>query len=307
MKRAAVIVGVNRYERDPSIRPLLYADADCTELHGFLKHKAGYDAVRLLRDPTKSEILDAVEKTANGLASGDLLVFFFAGHGIEYAGNHLLLCRPARLAWLKHYDEAIPVDHLRDMTAKKGLARVLILDCCRSDLMLTRGAGGNGFQGEAGLRDVVARETAPVDQEGSVTILCSCTDGKQALELPHREQGLFTAALLEVMQESLTEGKEFRLSDETQDALGHRMTAISKDVGQLWEQRPFMSRSGPMPVLFAGHPPKSTPLKQPLTELGSHFIDFDRVSNAKGGAVDDVERREQPQRGGQYEEHLHRF
>ncbi len=121
MKRAAVIVGVNRYNRDRSIPTLKYADADCTELHGFLKHKAGYNEVRLLRDPAKRDILDAVEETAEGLAAGDLLVFFFAGHGIEYAGNHLLLCGPARLAWLKHYDEAIPVDHLRDMTAKKGL------------------------------------------------------------------------------------------------------------------------------------------------------------------------------------------
>ncbi len=123
-----------------------------------------------------------------------------------------------------------------------------------------------------------------------MTILCSCTEGKQALESPQLKQGLFTAALLEVMQESLAAGKEFRLSDETQDALAHRMTDIAKHVGLPWEQDPWIQRSDPMPVLLAGHQPQSThlaPRKGQLREtIDLDIVECNRAAN-RGEVSDD--------------------
>ena len=252
MRRVALIVGVSRYDRDPSIRQLQFVDADCTELHGLLKHQCGYHQVQLLRDPTKREVLDSVEELGAALGAGDLFLFYFAGHGVEFDSKHLLLCRPAKLAWLKHFDEVIPIDHLRDITARPGVERVFILDSCRSDLTFTRDAVGTGLRGEQSLRDVVAGRPAAPSPEGSLTILCSCSEGRQALELPGRKQGLFTAALLDVMQNAIGRGQEVRLTDEFQDVLAKRMTDLAHEHGHPWEQRPWVQRCGAAPVLLPG-------------------------------------------------------
>ncbi len=268
-RRAAIIVGVNRYDQDSGIRPLEYAVDDCTQLHGFLQYRAGYDTTRLLLEPNKAQVLEAFEQVTATLGPGDLLVFFFAGHGVEFNGKHLLLCRPARLSRLRHFDEVIPVEQVRDETAKPGLHRLIILDSCRSDLLHTRGApGGEGLKGEKHLRDIVARMSQEREVDaGSVAVLCSCPENAQALELPAVRQGLFTAAFLEEMQEAVQCGGELKLSDTFIESLSQRMARLAREHGQNdWKQRPWVQWSGVMPAMIAGTavPERPTPAPSKL-------------------------------------------
>lgn len=50
MKRAALVLGVNRYQ-DEAIRNLEFAVHDGTELYGFLKHRVRYERVEHLLGP----------------------------------------------------------------------------------------------------------------------------------------------------------------------------------------------------------------------------------------------------------------
>ena len=253
--RSALIVGANQYD-DPEIRDLTFAENDCVELWAFLKYAAGFDDVqRLLGGGAASDrVLVTASEMTRKLRPGDLFLFYFAGHGVEHESRHLLLSPKARSAWLRHMQQTVPVDLLREETDTPGLNRVFILDACRSDLLRTRSATSVGLRGEQALRDVVTRaqthrgagDAAP----GSLAILCSCTEGQQAGEIAGKRHGLFTASLLDVFRVALEAGEELRLSDRLESDLTDRMNRLAREHGLSVGQRPWIQRSGPAPVLL---------------------------------------------------------
>ena len=195
MKQTALLVGVNRYE-DDAIVNLAYAEQDARELYAFLKRTALYDEVRHLpaSEADEDRILNAAARLIEPLEPGDLFLFFFAGHGVQFRGRHLLLCPQVRFHRLEFGHHTVPVDLPKQETARSGVSRVFVLDACRGNLLATREGPAQGFRGAAGLRDIVC---APAPKEGPLSILCSCDEGRQAQELPRLEQGLFSRALLE--------------------------------------------------------------------------------------------------------------
>jgi len=154
IKRTALCVN---WYRDPGINGLQFAEADATELYAFFKRSAGYDEVRHLMAPEADQVLDCAREMAAGLEAGDLFVFFFAGHGYEFQGRHLLLSRKARVSRLHFFHQTVPVDLLKEETQQAGVDRVFVLDACRTDLLKDRG-GASGLRGAQGLRDLL---TAP--------------------------------------------------------------------------------------------------------------------------------------------------
>jgi len=177
MKRVALFVGVNRY-KDPSVQPLKFAERDATELYGFFKHRTGYDYVDYLLSPDSESILGRVEHITSNLGPGDLFLFFFAGHGVEFNGKHLLLTPGALLRRLKHSQQVVPVDLLKDETRRSGVSRVLVFDACRLDPLRTRGlGGGDGIKGTRALRDIVLSGEDD-GQAGPMAILCACDESQ---------------------------------------------------------------------------------------------------------------------------------
>ena len=249
MKRAILCVGVNRYV-EPGINDLDYAEADATEVYGFFQHRARYDAALHLAAPDPGEVLDSAREMVAKLAPGDLFVFFFSGHGYEFLGRHLLLCPKARLNRLQFFQETVPVDLLKEETQKAGVDRVFVLDACRKDLRKDKG-GPSGFRGAQGLRDIVA---APVDvlAGGAFTLLCACDEGEQAREMPELKRGLFTCALLEEMKVADHAQTELRLDDKWEQQLHARMGQLAALHGMPSNQRPWIKRSGGVPVLLRG-------------------------------------------------------
>ena len=267
MKRAALIIGIDKYE-DPAIRPLLYAERDATELHGFFKYRAGYDDVRLLQRAGEDEILNCAAEITRALAPGDLFVFFFAGHGITHTGRHLLLGPRARLRRLEFFQGAVPVDLLKNETAQAGVQRVFILDACRNDLEQGRDAAGPGLQGEQLLRDVVCGKTAA--SFAPLALVCSCAEGRKALEAPQLGQGLFSRALLEEMQAALEIKAELTCGEAFQQRLRERMGRLSEQCGLASDQHPWVQLSDEAPVLIpGGREPAgedAPPLKSPAAD-----------------------------------------
>lgn len=273
MKQAALLVGINRYD-DDAIVDLAYAEQDAREFYAFLKRTALYDEVRHLpaSEADEDRILNAAARLTDLLEPGDLFLFFFAGHGVQYRGRHLLLCPEVRFHRLEFGHHTVPVDLLKRETARPGVSRVFVLDACRGNLLATREGPAQGFRGAPGLRDIVCH---PAPQEGPLSILCSCDEGRQAQELPRLEQGLFSRALLEEFEGAARAGAELKLDDRLEHALRERMSRLARDHDlPLLDQRPWIQRSGEAPALLHGRrrepsapdlsPPARTPGLPPV-------------------------------------------
>ena len=126
-KAWALLVGVNQYENQPHIPSLHVCVDDVTAVHGALAGK--YAAARLLTDdtperlPTRANILAELSNVAQAASEGDLLLFYFSGHGIAEAGESYLLPRDARLAALTYTSVAIS-DVRKIINASSARAKV---------------------------------------------------------------------------------------------------------------------------------------------------------------------------------------
>ncbi len=222
------------------------------ELHGFFKHKAGFDAVEALvggQIRYAQKVVEVAASMVRNLGPGDLFLFCFCGHGVERGGRHLLLGPKSSLSDLTYYTETIVVDQLRDKTPRPGLARAFILDCCRRDVEQHRGDEGAGFRGSGAMRDVVARTPG---HAGPLTVLCSCDEGTVAQEVADLQHGLFTYALLKELEAAGERGEKLALNDLLEASLRGRMQdlAVRHNLPRR-EQRPWIKRSGDAPVLLA--------------------------------------------------------
>ena len=132
MKRVGLFIGVNKYSH--GISKLEFAKNDADKLSDCFKGK-GYEVERLLNEEvTYDGILKKIDEIKGGLKSGDLFVLYFAGHGVEIAGRHCLLCADAddQMDTLKG---KMPLQDLIRYSAKSGIHRLFILDSCRRELL----------------------------------------------------------------------------------------------------------------------------------------------------------------------------
>jgi hypothetical protein len=81
-KNHALLIGVNQYESS-KINPLSEPVKDATALRNILVNDYTFDSsnVKQLRNPTRDEILDELDRLAERLTKDDNLLIFYAGHG----------------------------------------------------------------------------------------------------------------------------------------------------------------------------------------------------------------------------------
>lgn len=191
-KAWAVLVGVNHYENQPHI-PLLHVCVDdVTAVHAALCGE--YTAARLLTDdtperlPTRANILGELSSVAQAAGEGDLLLFYFSGHGIADEGEGYLLPRDARLAALRH--TAVAMKDVREIIeASPARAKVIVLDACHSGAAI-------GKAGPAMTPEFIQRVFT--EAEG-MAVLASCKQGQQSWEWPEAGCSVFTHFLLEAL------------------------------------------------------------------------------------------------------------
>ena len=239
MKRHALFVGVDNYA-DGHIPNLACAVNDATDLHGFFKFGAGYDKVELLPNPAeKKKILGKVRSLTADLGPGDFFLFFFAGHGFRVGENHVLVCSDDLYDDVKHEHDGLPLGQLKRRLSG-AFDSAILLDACQSDILATR--GGEGISE----RDLSAIHVAPAEKSGcgALTIVTSCDAGQAAAELSEKQHGLFTEALLELLEESKKACSRVDLSDAFRLSLGRRMGEIAARFRLPTEQRPRFSCTG---------------------------------------------------------------
>jgi WD40 repeat protein len=161
--------------------------------------------------PTKLAIRKQMELIAQQAGPDDILVFFFAGHGVLQAGqkNFYLLTQEASALEINgvENDVAISADELngwlRNIKANKQL---LILDACNSGQMV------NDLQNLVVKRDLPADQVRALENLKDKTgtfILSASASGQSAYETSQFGQGLLTYSLLSSIkyQSALRESK----------------------------------------------------------------------------------------------------
>lgn len=239
MIRRAILIGVDRYSEEAGIDPLNAAVKDTRRVHQFLHSVRDYAAFEmappfgLVSDPTKEEALDAIQAATEGLAKGDLLLVYLAGHGAtdSLTRQMLFLCQDAdghRLVRRQRTGNGTIASPPADIPGVISLADlettigngpfdcVLICDMCRAEIdqqWVPRSAHAETVE-TAEIEDlsdedmVEIEESArtfvparPTNVSGTFVRLFSCRDCQRAYENHKDGGGLYTFSLCMAMKE----------------------------------------------------------------------------------------------------------
>ncbi len=189
-RRVALVVGNDAYGEAPLRNAVndARAMADVLEELGF--------AVELVENGTEQELSAAVTQVAERLRPADVVLFYFAGHGVQVENENYLV----PVDFHGSSESAIRLGSLGVSDVQRELAgakvAMLVLDACRNNPFAgTRAAGG-------GLALMEARGTLIAFATGA---------GQTASDNPGGGQGLFTRELLAALQEpGLTVTEVFR-------------------------------------------------------------------------------------------------
>jgi hypothetical protein len=246
-KRFALVVGVDRYA-DTQISTLGGASNDARALAGALVEHAGFpaDQVVLLssdqpveRHPTRGNILRRLSNLATIVPKDGLMLFAFAGHGMERGGQAFLLPSDAQVSDDVTLLEqtAVNVLQIRDWVKRTGVKQVLmILDACRNDPAGRANADNpltetytRGFNFDQRNREV----------EAFVTLYATAI-GHRAYEFKEKRQGYFTWALVEGLRgRAANERGEVTLDGLIRYLEQRVPKQVQLDLGAGKTQRPF--------------------------------------------------------------------
>lgn len=190
-KRVALVVGNGAYQ---STTPLPNPLNDARDMATALK-AAGFDVVEAL-DADKRKLDGALRAFTDKLATADVALFFYAGHGLQVGAQNYLVPIDAKLERERDLEfEAVKLDFvLRQMEIdREGKTTIIVLDACRDNPLSRNLARTMGTRSTAIGRGLAAAST------GLGTFIAYSTQpGNVALDGDGRNSP-FTAALVKHM------------------------------------------------------------------------------------------------------------
>lgn len=188
--RWALLVGINRYT-DAGFASLRYCVNDVTDLDKILK-RAGYETVLMhddvpedFRKPTRDNIEEELTKICTIAEKDDLLLVYFACHGMLAEGQPVLIASDTRMGLIgKRGLHLSEVERIMKTSASRRL--VLMLDACHTGSEIAiRGLSDPDF-----IRNVH-------DRAMGFAVLAASTSQQFAQEWKEKEHGVFSCYLLE--------------------------------------------------------------------------------------------------------------
>src|ERR1700687_664142 len=129
-KRVALVMGNSAYQ---NVNRLANPINDSEAMSAMLK-KAGFDVVELKRNLNVSEMRRALRDFSDTVRDADVVIVYFAGHGIEIDGVNYVIPVDAVLERdIDAFDEAIPLDRILTVIEPAKQLRLVILDACRDN------------------------------------------------------------------------------------------------------------------------------------------------------------------------------
>lgn len=148
-KRVALIMGANDYE---NIRPLKNAVNDAQAIEKALE-KLGFDVIMETNRDLK-RMRRALEDFKEDAEGADVALVYFAGHGVEVAGENRLLPTDADASSVDTLKTtSLPLEEVRATVTSVSKVGLIFLDACRNDPF----AGGDGSG-----RGATALEATPI-------------------------------------------------------------------------------------------------------------------------------------------------
>jgi TPR repeat protein len=138
-QRVALIVGVSKYDKVPS----LANPAKDAKLVQATLQKLGFE-VKVLTDPNRAELIEGLGAFEEAAKGSEAAVIYYAGHGAMIDGVNYLLPKDA-ISTNKSALTGTSVESARLGQAMMGAkaVRLIILDACRNNPTATRSLGGN--------------------------------------------------------------------------------------------------------------------------------------------------------------------
>ncbi|CAF0970806.1 unnamed protein product [Adineta steineri] len=186
-RKVALLVGNNNYNKSP----LTNCVNDATDLSIELK-KVGFSLTT--QTNVNYEDMDrGIENFTDDIRPGDFVLFFFAGHGVQWEEqNYLVPCDDDRIrnSTDLRYRAVNAQRALQLMFDKDPFVIVYLLDCCRTYWLpsLTRSRA----------MEISSRGMAPMSATGGSLIAFACAPGTTAVDVSSNgRNGLFTYHLLQ--------------------------------------------------------------------------------------------------------------
>ncbi|HEX8187089.1 MAG TPA: caspase family protein, partial [Pyrinomonadaceae bacterium] len=252
-KRYALVVGVDSYA-DAQIGGLAGAANDARLLAAALVERAGFPAEQVVllasgeppeRQPTRGQILRRLSNLAGAVPPDGLLLFSFAGHGVERGGRAFLLPSDAQLNGDVELLEqtAVGADWVRKRIEAAGVRQVLmLLDACRDDPAAGRSAAGGALTET--YRRAFNLELRNRGVEAFATIYATAVGGR-AYEYREKRHGYFTWALVEGLRGGAADARgEVTLAGLVKYVQEYVPRRVALDLGPGLDQRPFADVSG---------------------------------------------------------------
>jgi formylglycine-generating enzyme required for sulfatase activity len=158
-KRVALVIGNGAYSKVP---PLTNPPNDASAIAGLLR-AAGFDIVQAKTNLDLASMRRALRDFAEAMRDAEVVVVFFAGHGIEVNGTNYLIPTDAVLERDTDVeDETVSLDRISRIIDPAKQLRVVILDACRDNpftAKMKRTIGNRSIERGLGRVDVVTADT----------------------------------------------------------------------------------------------------------------------------------------------------
>ncbi|MGP0093877.1 MAG: caspase family protein [Xanthobacteraceae bacterium] len=129
-KRVALVIGNGAYKNAPAlINPKNDAEDVGRSLRGL-----GFETI-VAADLDRGGMNDALDRFSRTVADADVAVFYYSGHGMQFAGKNYLLPVDAKLVAADDVNRfrLVPLDDIMDILQTARGARVIVLDACRNN------------------------------------------------------------------------------------------------------------------------------------------------------------------------------
>ena len=252
-KRWAIIIGVDQYE-DPQFSSLRGASNDAKALaDAFVKYADFPPSQTILlasdqpqeRQPTRSNILIRLANLARLVPHDGLLLFAYAGHGMERDNQVFLLPTDARASNNVRVlqQTALNVNDIKDWIKEMNVKQVLmLLDACRNDPTAGRATGPNLMSD--GFKKAFDFDVRNSSIEAFATLYATKV-GARAYEYAEKKQGYFTWAISEGLRgRAATASGEVTLASLQRYVQETVPRQVRIDLGEGVDQRPFAEIKG---------------------------------------------------------------
>jgi uncharacterized caspase-like protein len=172
-RRVALVIGNAAYQSESRLKnPHNDAKAMANALR-----RIGFIEVVEAFDLSRTGLLAALRSFGEKASAADWAFVYYSGHGIEVDGANYLVPVDARLQSKSSVeDEAVALDRVLSLTSGARVAKVVVLDACRSNVFAGRWTGAGATKGGA------SKGFTPINASSGTLIAYAAEPGSTAAD-----------------------------------------------------------------------------------------------------------------------------